>query len=159
MSRREAKTSASRLVTARPTPATHISATSVMHALSHIMLMGGDITEATDEPASWTTSPTAPSARPLVWTPTATAGAAAAAAVAEALAMSPMPVMGVDAAAATTRHVKPNASATAAHRPRRDQRAIWAATGVGTVGTISAGTKRRLSNAKVELQLGQCQHR
>ena len=133
VSRREAKSSASRVVTVRPTATVHISLTSVTHAVSHIELIGGDITEATGEAASRTTSPTTPSVRPLVKAPTAAAGAVVAAAVVEASAMSTMPVMGVvDAATAKTMHARLNASATAAQRPRREKRTTWTATGVDT---------------------------
>jgi len=119
----------------RPPAAVHISLTSVTHALSHIELMVGGVTEASGEAASWTTSPTVPPVRrPLVKAPTAAAGAAVAAAVAEASAMSTMPVIGVVEATAKTMHVnvRLNASANAAQRPRRDKRATWAAMGVDT---------------------------
>ena len=133
VSRREAQSSASRVVTVRPPATVHISLTSVTHALSHIKLMGSDITEATGEAASRNTSPTPPPVRPLVKAPTAAAGAAVAAAVVEASAMSTMRVMGVvDAATAKTMHARLNASATAAQRPRRDKRATWTAMGVDT---------------------------
>jgi len=133
VSRREAKSSASRVATVRLPATVHISLTSVTHALSHIEPMGSDITEATGEAASRTTSPTTPSVRPLVKAPTAAAGAAVAAAVVEASAMSTMPVMGVvDAATAKTMPARLNASATAAQRPRRDKRPTWTAMGVDT---------------------------
>ena len=133
VSRREAKSSASRVATVRLPATVHISLTSVTHALSHIEPMGSDITEATGEAASRTTSPTPPPDRPLVKAPTAGTGAAVAAAVVEASTMSTMPVMGVvDAAPANTMHARLNASATAAHRPRRDKRATWTAMDVDT---------------------------
>ena len=133
VSRREAKSSASRVVTVRPPATVLIALASVTQAVSHIKLMGSDITEATGEAASRTTSPTPTPVRPLVKAPTARTGAAVAAAVVEASTMLTMPVMGgVDAAAAKTRHVRLNASATAAQRPRRDKRATWTAMGVGT---------------------------
>ena len=120
-------------MTVRPPATVHISLASVTHALSRIELMGSDITEATGEADSRTTSPTTPPVGPLVMAPSAAAGAAVAAAVVEASAMSTMPVMGVvDAATAKTMHVRLNASATAAQRPRRDMRAIWTARGVDT---------------------------
>jgi len=131
--RRDATSSASRVVMVRPPAAAHISLTSVTHALSHIELMGGDVAEATGEAASWTASPTVPPLRrPLVKAPTAAAGAAVAAAGAGAFAMSPMPVMGVVEATAKTMHARLNARATAAQRPRRDKRATWAAMSVDT---------------------------
>jgi len=74
VSRREAKRSASRVVAVRAPATVHISLTSVTHALSHIELMGSDITEATGEAASRTTSPTTPPVRPLGKAPTAAAG-------------------------------------------------------------------------------------
>ena len=74
VSRREAKRSASRVATVRPPATVHISLTAVTHALSHIELMGSDITEATGEAASRTTSPTTPPVRPLGKAPTAAAG-------------------------------------------------------------------------------------
>lgn len=66
VSRREAKSSASSVVTVKPAAIVHIWLTSVTHTLSHIEPMGGDITEATGEAGARTTSPTAPSASPLV---------------------------------------------------------------------------------------------
>ena len=133
VSRREAKSSASRVATVRLPATVHITLTSVTHALSHIEPMGSDITEATGEAASRTTSPTPPPVGPMVKAPSAAAGAAVAAAVVGATAMSTMPVMGVvDAASANTTHPKLNASATAAHRPRRDKRATWTAMDVDT---------------------------
>ncbi len=107
----------------------HISLTSMTHALSHIELMGRDVTEVTGAAFPWTTSPiVSPVRRPPVKAPTAAAGAA----VAEASVMPTMPVMGVDAAAANVRQARLNASAHAAPRPRRDKRATWAAMGVDT---------------------------
>jgi hypothetical protein len=130
VSRREATSSASIVISGRAPATVHISITSVTHALSHIELMGSDITEAPGETASRTTSSTPPSVRPLVKAPTAAAGAAVVAAVAEA---SAMPVMGVvDAATANIMHARLNASATAAQRPRRDKRATWTAMGGDT---------------------------
>jgi len=131
--RREATSSASIVISVR-TPATvHISLTSVTHTLSHIELMGSDIIEAPGETAPRTTSSTPPSVRPLVKDPTAAAGAAVVAVVVEALAMSTMPVMGVvDAATAKTMHARLSASAIAAQRPRRDERATWTAMSVDT---------------------------
>jgi len=119
VSRRDATSSASRVITVRPTATVHISLTSVTHAVSHIELIGGDITEATGEAASRTTSPTTPPVRPLGKAPTAAADAAVAAAV-------------VDAATAKTMHARLNASATAAQRPRRDKRSTWTAMVVDT---------------------------
>jgi len=111
----------------------HISLTSVTHALSHIELSGREIIAATGEAAPRTISPTPPPVRPLLKAPTAAAGAAAAAAVVGATAMSTMPVMGaLDAATARTMHVRLNARATAAQKPRRDKRATWTETGVDT---------------------------
>jgi len=105
----------------------------VTQELWHNELMGGEITDATDETAPGTASRTAVSIGPLVSDPTAVAPAAAAASVAEVLAMSALPVIGViDAATARTAHVRLNASAIAAHRPARDTRAILTATGVDT---------------------------
>ncbi len=133
LSRREAKSSATIVISVRPPATVHISLTSVTHALSHIELMGGDIAEATGEAASRTASPTPPPVRRMVRAPSAAAGAAAAAAVVGATAMSTMPVMGVlDAATARTMHVRLNARATAAQKPRRDKRATWTETGVDT---------------------------
>lgn len=133
VSRREATSSASIVISVRAPATVHISITSVTHAVSHIELMGSDITEAPGETTSRTTSSTAPSVRPMVKDPTAAAGAAVVAAVVEASAMSTMPVMGVvDAATTNTMHARLNASATAAQRPRRDKRATWTAMGVHT---------------------------
>ena len=121
VSRREAASSASIVISVRAPATVHISMTSVTHALLHIEPMGSDITEAPGESASRTTSSTPPSVRPLVKDPTA--------------AMSTMPGMGVvDAATANTLHARLNARATAAQRPRRDKRATWTAMGVDTRG-------------------------
>ncbi len=84
VSRRETTSSASIVISVRAPATVHISITSVTHALSHIKLMGSDITEAPGETASRTTSSTPPSVRPLVKDPTAAAGAAVVAAVVEA---------------------------------------------------------------------------
>lgn len=128
VSRREARSSANRAVTVRAPATVHISLTSAAHALSHIELMGV-ITEATGEAPSRTASPAAPPARPPGYALTATPGAT----VADASTLSTMPVMGiVDAATARTVHVRLNARATAAHKPRRDKRATLRATGVDT---------------------------
>ena len=129
VSRREAASSASIVISVRAPATVHILITSVTHARSHIEPMGSDITEAPGETASRTTSSTPPSVRPwLVKDPTAVADAAVIAGVVEASAMSTMPVMGVvDAATANTKHPRLNARAIAAHSPRRDQRATWTA--------------------------------
>ena len=124
VSRREARSSASRVVTIRPAGA-HMAVTSLTQPLSHI--------DAIANPAPAAIS-------------TATAGAEATAAVAspmpaiaettDASAMPLVPVMpvigAVDAATARTAHIRLNASATAAHRAGRVERATPAATDMGT---------------------------
>jgi len=101
----------------------------VTHPLAHIELMGDDVTEAPGEAASRTTSRTTPTVGPLAKAPTAATGAE----VVEASGMSTVSVMGiVDAATAKTMHVRLNASATAAPKPRCDKQATRMAMGVDT---------------------------
>ena len=124
------RSSANRLVTTRPPAIVHVSLTSVTHALSHIELIGGGMTEATGDTATRTATSTAPPGWPPMKAPTVTAGADIDAPVAEVPAMSAMGL--VDAETARPMHVRLNARVTAAHRPRRDSRATARATDVGT---------------------------
>lgn len=125
--------SKNRVVTVKPPAIVHTALASVTHALSHIELIGGDISEATGDTASRTVTPTAPPVSPPTTAPTVTAGADIDAPVAEVPAMSAMPAMGVaDAEIARPMHVRLKARVTAAHRPRRDTRATARATDVGT---------------------------
>lgn len=121
------------MVTVRPPAIVHTALASVTHALSHIEVIGGDMSEAAGDTASRTATPKAPPGWPPVTAPTVTAGADIDAPVAEVPVMSAMPAMGVvHAETARPMHVRLNARVTAAHRPRRDKRATARATDVGT---------------------------
>lgn len=123
------------MVTTRPPAIVHTALTSVTHALSHIELIGGDITGTTGDTASRTVTPIAPPVWVPMKAPTVTADADIDAPVAEVPAMPAMPAPamgGVDAEIARPMHVRLSARVTAAHRPRRDKRATARARDVGT---------------------------
>lgn len=125
--------SKNRVVTVKPPAIVHTALASVGHALSHIELIGIDMSKATGDTASRTATPTPLPVSSPTTAPTLAAGADIDAPVAEVPTMSAMPAMGVaDAETARPMHVRLKARVTAAHRPRRDKRATARATDVDT---------------------------
>ena len=114
----------------RPSATVHTALASVTHAPSHIELVG-DMSKATGDVGSRTATPTALPVSSLTDAPMVTADADIDAPVVQVPAISAMPVMGVvaDAETAKPMHVRLNARAIDAHKPRRDQRATASATG------------------------------
>ena len=122
VSRREARKSARREIVKRPPDSVHMSLTAVKQVSPHIEFIGIDIADAAEVVVSWR------AVSPSVTPPEASLDSA--------VGMVAMPgmslIVGIDATNASTTHVRPNASATAAQKPSRDRRANPSTMGVVT---------------------------